>query len=79
MTVWALFRIENNYDQPDNDLQKLYKNKPTFEQVLSHFFPEAILSDIQEDHLIAAVMLLKGERVKLFGDEYRIEEVEVEA
>lgn len=79
MTVWALFRIANNYDQPENDLQKLYKNKPTFEQLLGYFFPGTILSEIQEDFLISVVMLLKGERVHLFGDEYRIEEVEVEA
>ena len=32
-TAWALFSIENNYDQPDNNLVAIWKSKPTIAQL----------------------------------------------
>lgn len=76
MKVWAIFRIANQYDQPDNDLVQLYANKPKFEQLLELFFSDTELSDIDENSIIAIVGMLKGERVHIYNNEHRLEEIE---
>lgn len=77
MKVWALFSIENQYDQPENNLEKLYMRKPTFEQLIKKLYGSINISELEESQLVDAVMLLKGERVRSGDFEYRIEEVEV--
>jgi len=78
MKVWAIFSIANNYDQPDNNLEKLYKEKPTFEALLNFFYEGKTISDLDEYLIIGLVGILKEERVDMLGGEYRLELVEVE-
>ena len=33
MYIYLLFSVENNYDQPPNNLKCIWKEKPTIEQV----------------------------------------------
>lgn len=33
MEVWMLFSVDNNYDQPENNLVAWWKDKPTFDQL----------------------------------------------
>lgn len=78
MKAWAIFSIENNYYQPDNNLVALYKDKPTFEQLLSRFANGRELGELEEYEIIGIVSLLSGGKYKTFDCEYRLEEVEME-
>lgn len=43
-TIWCLFSVENNYDQPQNNLVAWWKNKPQLEtlaEALGRKFPGA--------------------------------------
>lgn len=35
--IWCLFSVENNYDQPPNNLEAWWKEKPSLESLLSFF------------------------------------------
>lgn len=78
MKVWALFSIDNNYDQPDNNLEKLYKNKPTFEQLRYFFFKDTPIDEIHDNHIILLADILKGQESRFSNTDYRVEEVDVE-
>lgn len=78
MTVWAILSIENNYDQPDNNLEKLYKNKPTIEQLKTFFFEDSPIEELEEDHIFFLVDILKGKESRFSNTDYRIEKIEVE-
>lgn len=78
MKVWAIFSIENQYYQPENNLEKLYKSKPSYEQLVDFFFSQTENLTEQEDMDIRRI--LSGEEVRPlneYGADYRIEEVEV--
>jgi len=77
MKVWAIFSIANNYDQPDNNLEKLYRNKPTFEQLLIFLHGETPIAELEEYQLIDLVNMLQGKETEFKSDSYRLEEVEV--
>lgn len=78
MKVWALFSIANEYDQPDNNLEKLWLDKPSFLQLVDTLYGRPV-EELMDDEIIKAANLLKGERVcDGHHNEYRIEEVDVE-
>ena len=77
MKVWAIFSIADNYDQPDNNLEKLYRNKPTFEQILFFLHGETPLEDLEEYQLIDIVNMLQGKETEFKSESFRLEEVEV--
>lgn len=77
MKVWALFSIENQYYQPDNNLEKLFMQKPTFEVLMKQIIGTTNLNDMHEMDIIALVEILKGNEGRIDGYDYRIEEVEV--
>lgn len=77
MKVWALFSIENQYYQPDNNLEKLFMQKPTFEVLMKQIMGTTNLNDTHEMDIIALVEILKGNEGRIDGYDYRIEEVEV--
>ena len=33
LAIWCLFSIENNYDQPDNNLVAFWHSKPSIEKI----------------------------------------------
>lgn len=77
MKVYAIFSIAHTYDQPDNNLEKLYNAKPNFTQLVEFFFEQPIEELADEDILFIA-SILRGESALFRGDSYRLEEVEVE-
>lgn len=73
--VWAVFSITDEYYQPDNNLVILYKQKPSFEQLVDLLFKGRKIEELSEDELIWTVDLLRG-KVEFYGIEFRLEEVE---
>lgn len=78
MKVWALFSIQNQYDQPENNLEQLFANKPTLEQIKTFFCGDAPFEELDNKWICRYVDLIRGEEV--YMDIYgwcRIEDVEV--
>lgn len=78
MNVWAIFSIDNDYNQPDNNLNKLYKNKPTIIQLSNYFFDTEDIGSLEENLILFLSSLLKGEEKGFQHVNYRLEQVEVE-
>jgi hypothetical protein len=61
----ALFRVANNYDQPNNDLVQIFKDTPSLEELakaVNMKFP------VDEDaDTLAIVKLWQGDKVRLNG------------
>ncbi|WP_298845567.1 hypothetical protein [uncultured Clostridium sp.] len=68
-TIWCLFSIANEYDQPDNNLECVWLTKPTFKQI-RYIFGLAEGKWIED--------LLEGLKVRDAGHtEYRLKEIEL--
>lgn len=78
MKVWALFSVDlQQYNQPENNLETLFINKPSLDQ-LSKAIYGVPLSELDDDDCILWIVgLYKNEEFIIPGTEYRIEEVEV--
>lgn len=76
--VWAIFSTANEYNQPRNNLVKLFQTKPTIERLLEWYqgYVEEAEGDTKRDRM---EQLLNGEEVTFYsyGDYYRLEEVDV--
>lgn len=77
MKVYAIFSIANNYDQPENNLEILFQNKPNFENLKTFFFDQLSIDELRDSDIMFLVDLMRGKSVRLDGTEYRIEEVTV--
>lgn len=79
MKVWAIFSIENEYNQPENNLEKLFKDKPTKEKLNNWYqgYVDEVAGYTKNDRL---EQMLSGQEVRFtkMGADYRLEEVEVE-
>ncbi len=53
-SIWCLFSIGNNYDQPDNNLEMWWGQKPSLEQLFKVF---NISTDSPPDRVVAVVDL----------------------
>lgn len=76
MKIWCLFSVENNYDQPENNLVSWWQNKPTIETLTT--FVGICLGKSNDEAIVQLVNLWsKGDcRHPLYGTIYRLEEVE---
>ena len=72
MKIWALFSVENNYDQPDNNLVAWWATKPTFE-ILSDALECPMNSD---KNILAVVKIAQGAVERIGGTDYRLREIE---
>ena len=79
MKVYAIFSIANNYDQPENNLEILFQNKPNFENLKTFFFDQLSIDKLRDSDIMFLVDLMRGKSVRLDGTEYRIEEATVMA
>ena len=77
MKVYAIFSIANNYDQPENNLEILFQNKPNFESLRTFFFDQLSIDELRDSDIMFLVDLMRGKSVRLVYTEYRIEEVTV--
>jgi hypothetical protein len=63
--IWCLFSIENEYNQPMNNLVAWWQRKPSARR----------LAEMLDCRLELAIELWNGERVVLNSVQYRLEEV----
>lgn len=73
MQIWCLFSVDNNYDQPENNLVAWWKDKPSFDQVAASIgfgcFP------CETDYATLYVVNLwqgANEQVQFGGTRYRL-------
>ena len=74
--IWCLFSRENLYDQPDNNLVRWWKEKPSIE-TLAKFLATPLDKGADED-IVKVVDIWRGKTVRLsvIGDtDYRLQEV----
>ena len=77
MKVYAIFSIANNYEQPENNLEILFQNKPNFENLKTFFFDQLSIDELRNSDIMFLVDLMRGKSVRLVYTKYRIEEVTV--
>lgn len=75
-TIWCLFSIDNNYDQPENNLVCWWPLKPSLDELCKgiHCLP---LNELCDDNIILLVNLWKGKPVtrSVVGTRYRLQQV----
>jgi len=74
--IWCLFSIENNYDQPDNNLCRFWFSRPSIETLASYLLGTPIDKADDED-VVTVVDIWKGtqRQITLGGTSYRLQEV----
>ena len=78
MKVWALFSADyQQYNQPANNLETLFLNKPSLDQLSKAIYGRPLGELSNDDCILWIVSLYKNNEVDIPGTEYRIEEVEV--
>ena len=78
MKVWALFSVDlQQYYQPENNLEALFLNKPSLDQLSKAVYGKPLAELSNDDCILGIVNLYKSEKGTIQGTEYRIEEVEV--
>ena len=71
VNIWCMFSVENNYDQPPNNLVVCWVDKPCFEAIMS-----AIGGNMSRDEdIIAAAEVMKGGEARVNETDYRLEQV----
>lgn len=75
--IFCLFSIENNYDQPDNNLIAWWSEAPSEDQLIKVLIREyAIGIGHTEAYYASIVAKLLKETLRLNNTDYRLEEVE---
>lgn len=77
MKIWCLFSIENEYDQPDNNLVGWFQDKPSIEKLSKYLC--CPLDKSSDDTIVRLIEVWKGNSVQLHGPgttSYRLEEIE---
>ncbi|AIK68218.1 hypothetical protein P10VF_005 [Rhizobium phage vB_RleM_P10VF] len=73
-SIWVLFSIDNNYDQPGHNLVGWWMTRPTLETIAKAVgvkFP----SD-RDEETVAVVKIWNGEVIDLSDTEYRLRKIE---
>ena len=72
MKIWVLFSIANEYDQPNNNLEAWWVNKPSFDDLA-----RALNLQVDKKQGSADVgRILKGDQVRIGEADYRLREIE---
>ena len=71
-SIWVLFSIANEYDQPDNNLEAWWFFKPSFTELAKGLVMEV---DIKKGNSYIG-KILKGEKVRMGEYDYRLRETE---
>lgn len=75
MKIFCLFSVENNYDQPDNNLIAWWKEKPSFDTLAKAAGLKGFPCDADQDTLFV-VNLWQGQPSQdKFNCAYRLEEL----
>ena len=71
MKIWCLFGVDNDYNQPPDNLVAWWRSKPIFEVLLG-----AMGGSIDnEAAIIAAANVLQGQEQRFQDTDYRLEQV----
>jgi hypothetical protein len=67
--IWCLFSVDNNYDQPNNNLVCWWKDKPSIPELA-----RILDSKMEKDNeIIAIVRIHQGENHRISNTDYRLE------
>lgn len=72
-TIWAIFSVDNNYDQPDANLVAWWPDKPKIEVVgsmIAEGFPCRV-----DEHTLAVVKVWSGEEARIGETNFRLEQI----
>lgn len=70
-SIWCLFSIQNEYDQPGNNLEAWWREKPDFKAL-----SEALSLDFTGDeNILIVVNIHQGGERRLHECDYRLDEV----
>lgn len=76
-TIWCLFSVDNNYDQPENNLVRWWSVKPTIETLAKSL--SCPMDKATDEDIVAVVAIWQGKptELRLLGDQvqYRLQEV----
>lgn len=72
--IWCLFSIANDYDQPENNLERWWITKPSLEQLFRTLLIEP--SKATDWQIVAATRVWAGEPQTIGEYHYRLVEVE---
>lgn len=76
-TIWCLFSVANNYDQPNNNLERWWSAKPTIEALAKYL--SCPMDKAKDEDIVAIVAIWQGKptEMRLLGDQvqYRLQEV----
>jgi hypothetical protein len=87
-SIFCLFSIDNNYDQPDNNLVAWWPKRPNIAQVaavLELDIKPITLSETADNYyeisriaetIVAITKILQGRDVSLMGSDYRLQETQ---
>jgi hypothetical protein len=77
MKIFCLFSVDNNYDQPDNNLVCWWQKKPSLEQMFKALEVDPTLGgSYNEANIVAVVKVFSGDGASINETDYRLEEVE---
>lgn len=51
-TIWVLFSVANEYNQPENNLEAWWFQKPTEEQLMAHVSTKSKARDLFAGHIV---------------------------
>jgi len=72
--IWCIFSVDNNYDQPSNNLVCWFHGKPKPQQISSALgVPD--FEKASDDFIIGVVKISRGEEFRQGETDYRLEEV----
>lgn len=74
MKIVCLFSVENNYDQPNNNLVCWWREKPSIETVAKMIGETFPCRD--DNDTLAIVKIWSGEGARIHETDYRLENVE---
>jgi hypothetical protein len=75
MKIWCLFSVDNNYDQPENNLVCWWQEKPSLETL---FIILGIKMGENDEHTVQVVQVWTGKDIQAGFEQirYRLEQVE---
>lgn len=75
MKIWCLFAVDNNYDQPPNNLVYWWQEKPSIEKLAKHLAQP--LDRVRDEVLVNVIDIWRGKQTVLGTCEtaYRLQEV----
>lgn len=74
MSIWCIFSLSNNYDQPPNNLVAWWKDKPDLTMLAREFFNKE-LTDMDNDEVVMTVELWQGRKIDYSNTAYLLKHI----